>query len=85
MANQQEYDYGASGFDKFFNRSVEDLPQRNLDANAPPSMAIPFDRGQQSGSIGDSFKVGNVQITNTGIVVDDGNNSRVFIGNDSGF
>lgn len=59
----QPYDYNTAGFDKFFVRGGEGFAQQGADANSPvQSTAIPFDRGQQSGSLGNIVRFGNVQI-----------------------
>lgn len=55
-----EYSYESSGFDGFLSRSIDDLAQVTLDSPGPQSTAIPFDRGQQSGSFGNSINLGNI-------------------------
>lgn len=57
-----DYSYESSGFDGFLSRSIDDLPQVTLDSPGPQSTAIPFDRGQQSGSFGNVVTIGNIQL-----------------------
>lgn len=60
---EEPYDYTNAGFDKFFTRSVDVFGAQSADASSPVySTAIPFDRGQQSGSFGNIVRFGNVQI-----------------------
>lgn len=68
-------DWSASGFDGFLSRSIDDLPQVNLDSQGPQSTQMAFDRGQSSGVVGDTFKVGNI--------IFDGRNSKVIINDDN--
>jgi hypothetical protein len=78
MDNNEVYDYTAAGFDKFFVRgSSNDVSAGSADAGmAPQTTAIPFDRGQQSGSFGNIVRFGNVQI--------DGVKGRISIYDDNG-
>lgn len=80
--NPGTYDYTAAGFDKFLSRSVDDVSQQNLDSTAPTSMAIPFDRTQTSGLLGNIIRVGNIQIDGVKgrISIYDGDNEVVRLG-----
>lgn len=71
-----DYTYISSGFDGFMSRSIDDLPQVNLDSPGPTSTAIPFDRGQQSGSLGNAIQIGSITL--------DGVKGRISITDDSG-
>lgn len=71
-----DYSYETSGFDGFLSRSIDDLPQVTLDSPGPQSTAIPFDRGQQSGSFGNSIQIGSIQL--------DGVKGRITITDDAG-
>jgi hypothetical protein len=65
MDDQQNlvYDYNTAGFDKFFVRNHTGPVNQSADVTmVPPSTAIPFDRGQQSGSFGNIVRFGNVFI-----------------------
>lgn len=77
-----QYDYTTSGFDKFLSRSVDDIQQMNLDSAAPPSTAQAYDRGQVSGAIGNTIRVGKIQIDGVKgrISIYDGENEVVRIG-----
>lgn len=77
-----DYDYSKAGFDGFLSRSIDDLSQANLDSLGPPSTAQAYDRSQVSGSLGDTLQVGNVHINRTNIIVSDGVNDFVLIGQD---
>ncbi len=56
------YDYTDSGFDSFLSRSIDSVSQVNLDSTGPSSTAKAYDRGQSTGSVGDSFRVGRIYI-----------------------
>lgn len=71
-----DYTYVNSGFDGFMSRSIDDLAQVNLDSPGPISTAIPFDRGQQSGSLGNAIQIGSITL--------DGVKGRISITDDSG-
>ena len=82
MDNNEVYDYTSAGFDKFFVRGGDSFGfgANSADAGAPPpSTAIPFDRGQQSGSFGNIVRIGNIQIDgiNRRISIYDDNNQEV--------
>jgi hypothetical protein len=71
-----EYNYEAAGFDGFLSRSIDNLTQVTLSSPGPVSTAIPFDRGQQSGSFGDSIQIGSILL--------DGAKGRITITDDAG-
>lgn len=64
MDDREIYDYGTAGFDKFFVRNAANsIDSQSADAaTGVMTTAIPFDRGQQSGSLGNIVRFGNVQI-----------------------
>ena len=70
--------YEDLGFDKFLQRSIRSIQ------NTPTSSSLNFDQLQTTGSLGDSIQVGggNVRIEggNRRIVINDGENDRVIIG-----
>ncbi|CAB4176123.1 hypothetical protein UFOVP1522_12 [uncultured Caudovirales phage] len=76
------YDYTTSGFDGFLSRSVDDLPQNNLDSAGPISNSVAFDRNQVSGSLGDTLRLGSIKINGSkgNIIMNDGQNDRLLIG-----
>lgn len=76
------YDYTASGLDSFLSRSIDNLSQVNLDAAGPQSTAFRYDSAQISGFLGDTIQIGSVRITKTGIIMNDGNNDVLLIGED---
>lgn len=53
-----DYNYEVAGFDAFLSRSIDNLPQTSLDSAGPASTATAYDRGQTTGAVGDSFKLG---------------------------
>lgn len=77
-----QYNYVDAGFDSFLSRSIDNLSQANLESQGPASTAIRYDSSQLSGFVGDSFQVGSVRITKTGIIMNDGNNDVLLIGDD---
>lgn len=86
MDNEQAYDYTAAGFDRFFVRNPDAaFGFQGADAGTPPgTTAIPFDRGQQSGSLGNTLSLGNVKLNPTNITVSDGQFDRLLLGEDDG-
>lgn len=54
----------AAGFDGFMSRSIDSTPALNLDSPVPFNNALPFDRTQVTGSLGDIFKIGQSQLGN---------------------
>lgn len=83
------YDYGSAGFDAFLNRSIdisssENSPYATLSLIPPLSTGqqVNYDQMQVNGSLGDSLKVGRVQIdgSNGQITVSDGENIRIVMG-----
>lgn len=70
--NSKEYDYSKSGFDDFLSRSIDGNVQANLDV--PPALTVQqtnFDQTQTTGSLGDSFQIGNILL--------DGRKGRISI------
>lgn len=55
--------YEDSGFDSFLSRSIDDLQQVNLDSQGPYSTATAYDRSQLSGSMGDKFNMGGINMS----------------------
>lgn len=84
LPQDDEYDYGSSGFDPFLNRSVDNLYQSNLDSQGPLSTQMRYDSAQVSGMIGDTLQIGQVSINRESITVSDGENTRLLIGRDPG-
>lgn len=80
----RDYTYLEAGFDSFLSRSIDDLSQANLDSQGPRSTAIRYDSAQVSGFLGDTFSLGNVRITKNAIVMNDGANDVLLIGNEDG-
>lgn len=80
----EEYNYETAGFDGFLSRSIDQLAQVTLDSPGPQTTAIPFDRGQQSGSLGNSIMIGSIQLDGAGgrILINDGNNDFLIMGED---
>lgn len=78
-------DYSDSGFDDFLSRSIDGTPQRNLDTGGPVSTQMRYDSAQSSGSVGDTFSVGNVLINGKdgAIELANGTNRPLLIGKDS--
>lgn len=84
--NDGTYDYTTAGFDAFLNRSIEELSQVNLDSRGPQSTAVAYDRAQVSGMLGNTLQMGQVRINPTNIIVSDGQNDRLLLGEqNSGF
>lgn len=86
MKPNQDYSYLDAGFDSFLSRSVDDLNQVTLDSTGPASRAVAFDRSQISGPMGDTMRIGNIRINGSdgNIVINDGNNDFLIMGNDGG-
>lgn len=57
------YSYTDAGFDSFLSRSIDNLPQANLDSQGPQSTAIRYDSSQLTGAIGDSFNLGGIKLS----------------------
>lgn len=76
--DEQEYNYENSGFGPFLTRPLGSEGRME----SPPMRQLNFDQQQISGSLGDSFRFGNVTIDGVSgrITVNDGNHQRVFIG-----
>lgn len=79
-----EYNYETAGFDGFMSRSIDSLTQITLDSPGPQSTAIPFDRGQQSGSLGNVIMIGSIKLDGAAgrILLNDGNNDFLLMGQD---
>lgn len=77
-----QYDYGDSGFDNFFSRSVDTTPNLNLDSEVPSNNSVAFDRNQVTGPLGDIQRFGKVEFDgpNNRIIVSDDSNLRIVIG-----
>ena len=60
--NPDDYNYETSGFNGFLSRSIDTMPQVNLDSPGIQSTQIRYDSSQVSGMLGDSLKVGSVVI-----------------------
>lgn len=79
-----DYNYESAGFDGFLSRSIDNLAQVTLDSPGPQTTAIPFDRGQQSGSLGNTIQIGHIKLDGAQgrITMDDGSNDFLLIGED---
>lgn len=77
------YDYTSAGLDGFLSRSIDNLVQETLDSPGPVSNSMAYDRNQVTGPLGDTLQIGNIRLENTRIVVSDGSNDFVLIGDDS--
>lgn len=77
-----DQDYNAAGFDNFMSRSVDPTPQLNLDSPAPPNNAVAFDRTQVDGPLGDTLRIGKINLNGAdgNIILSDGNNDRLLLG-----
>lgn len=78
----EAYSYTSAGFDGFMSRSVDDLTQANLDSTGPVSTAVRYDSAQISGMLGDTLQIGLVRIENNRIVISDGQNDFLLMGDD---
>lgn len=80
------YDYSTAGFDGFLSRSIDSLAQVNLTSPGPVSTQMRYDSAQPSGFLGGTVQVGNVKINLTNIIINDGQNDRLILGEaDGGF
>ena len=59
---RDDYNYETAGLDGFLSRSIDNLVKVNLDSPGPRSRKMAYDRAQVSGSVGDVFRVGNIEI-----------------------
>jgi hypothetical protein len=75
-------DYTNEGFDNFLSRSIDDLSQANLSATGPQTNSMRYDSSQISGMLGDTLQIGKIRLENTRIIVNDGNNDFLLIGED---
>lgn len=80
--NSDDYNYNTAGFDGFLSRSIDNVPQVSLNSQGPSSTAIRYDSSQVSGFLGDIIQTGGVRITPTGIIMNDGSNDVLLIGDD---
>lgn len=78
------YNYTSAGFDGFLSRSIDRTPQVNLNDPGPVSNSVRYDSTQVSGFLGDTLQIGSVRITRTGIIMNDGTNDVLLIGDDQG-
>lgn len=80
---QDETDYTISGFDKFLSRGDTPNLSGSLDTQIPNN-AVPFDRTQVSGALGDTLRIGNILLdgANGRIIMNDGNTDVLLIGED---
>lgn len=78
-------DYTDSGYDSFLSRSIDDLPQANLDSTGPVSTQVRYDSSQVSGFLGDTFRFGGVGLEgkDNRMTLTDTDNLRVVIGQQS--
>ncbi len=84
MDNNTDYTYTSAGFDGFLMRSIDKTPQVNLSDPGPVSKSVHFDRMQVSGMLGDTLQLGQVTINRTNIVINDGQNDRLILGEAQG-
>lgn len=79
-----DYDYNAAGFDGFMSRSVDQTPNLNLDSPVPSNNSVAFDRNQVSGPLGDTFRVGKINLNGGAgnITANDGQNDFLIIGDE---
>lgn len=82
MSQANDYDYISAGYDEFFNRSVDKASQINLDSKGVQSQSIAYDRTQVSGMMGDTLQIGKIKLENTRIVINDGSNDFLLLGED---
>ncbi len=70
---QVRYDYTSAGFDNFLTRSIDE---------GSTSRAGAFDRSAVSGFLGDTLRIGKIQIdgANGRIVVVDASTNRIVLG-----
>lgn len=80
----REYSYLDAGFDGFLNRSIDNTSQVNLDSQGSQSNAIRFDSAQLSGAMGDTMRVGKININGAAgnITANDGNNDFFLLGDE---
>jgi hypothetical protein len=79
---QDNYSYLNAGFDDFLSRSIDNTQRTNLDSPGPVSSQVRYDAAQVSGFLGDTIQIGGVRITRKGIIMNDGNNDVLLIGDD---
>lgn len=81
-----DYDYSAAGFDGFMSRAIGNVPQVNLDSPTAPNNALPVDRTQVSGQLGDTLQIGKINLNGSdgNIILNDGNTDRLLLGHQDG-
>lgn len=80
------YSYEDAGFDGFLSRSIDNLSRVNLASQGPQSTAIRYDSAQVSGMLGDTLRIGNINMegANNRIILSDDNTNRLLLGEDIG-
>lgn len=80
----REYSYLDSGFDGFLSRSIDDVSQVNLDSQGPSSNAMRFDQAQVSGALGDTLRIGKINLNGAAgnITANDGDNDFFILGDE---
>lgn len=74
---QDPTDYTAAGFDKFLSRGDAQGLQGDLDQETTTTnRALPLDRTQAGGALGDTIRIGNIFL--------DGSTGRITMQDDSG-
>lgn len=78
------WDYVAAGFDKLLSRGDTPNLAGSLDVQNTSNNAVPFDRTQMSGALGDTIRIGNILLdgANSRIIMNDGTNDVLLIGSD---
>lgn len=81
--NSVRYDYTMAGFNAFMTRSIDSTLPTSLGADAPrTSNALNFDRQSVGGFLGDTLQVGGVRIEKKSIIMNDGQNDFLIMGDD---
>lgn len=87
--SNNDYNYETAGFDGFLSRSIDNVPQENLDSPAPNSNQIRFDSSQLSGFVGNAIQTPDININSSDgetvlngklSVYDDQGNQSIFKG-----
>lgn len=74
------YNYETAGFDGFLSRSIDNLTRPTLSAPGPVTTQIRYDSAGISGMLGDTLQIGNIRLENTRIVINDGTNDFLLMG-----
>lgn len=69
MQPSDDYNYETAGFDSFLSRSIDGIPQTNLDSLGPISREVGYDRSQFSGSTSDTIRIGQTKVDASGVKV----------------